>query len=137
MTNRKLLSEIRKFKKIAGILKEDRDVASGLDNIFLTDNYVQELEQLIAAPKDSKVQNALLVYVAALEDGWRHFDDDVDSDNPDFDDIWHNLDYAKAISNDQTISYADAEKTLKSLDANLQEEVWDLFLDGKQEYYSS
>ena len=129
------ISEVKQFKKIAGLLKEDRDVIDGVENIFLKQDYIQELQEIIDSLKNSKIQSALLVYVAALEDAWRSFDDDVDSRNPDFEDIWHNLDYGKAISNGQVVSYADAEKKLKSLDPNLQGEVWDLFLDGKQEYY--
>lgn len=125
------------MQQLAGILKESRRVEEGLNNIFLDDKYIGYLKELIDETPEGETRTALLVYIAALEDAWRYFDDYVDIGEPDYEDIWHRLDQANAQIDGKTISYDEAEKTLKSLNADLQEEAWELFLDGKVEYYSS
>lgn len=129
------INEIRRFQKLAGLFEGYRNVKDGLDNIFLRNEDILELQQMINGVQDSKVKNALLVYIAALEDGWRHFDDDVDPRNPDYDDVWHNLEYGNAMVDGKKVSYDDAEKTLKTLDPEIQQDISDFFMDAKQAYY--
>lgn len=129
------INEVKRFQQLAGLFEGYRPVEQGLDNIFLKNEDIVELQQMINGVQDDKVKNALLVYIAALEDGWRHFDDDVDPSNPDYDDVWHNLEYGKAKVGDNIISYEEAEKTLNQLDSELQQDISDFFMDAKQAYY--
>ena len=130
-----LIKEAKRMQQLAGIFEGYRSVKDGLNNVFIPDSYIQDIQDLInQTPEDKKT--ALLVYIAALEDAWRSFDDDVDPRDLDYDNIWHNLDYGNAEMNGEEISYEKAEEVLKTLDSELQQDVWDMFMDGKQEYYS-
>ena len=154
------INEVRKFQKIAGILKENLhsddinlsdtpEFTSRMpsayedDNLFLPDAYIQELDQLVKSTLGENPQakyelsKALLNFIEALEAGWRNYDDTFDGE---FDGDDANMDIHDTQIQDlytgRVITFQQAKAKLDSLSPELSDEIEELFMDGKQEYYS-
>lgn len=143
-----LISEVKQLQKIAGILgllKEGQMSYPYKDeNIFLPAKYVKELDNLVRSTlwgggnlrADPDLSQAIYNFVEVLEAGWRDYDDTFDGEF-DGDDANMNILDAQIRSayDGKTTSYEEARNQLDTLLPGLSEEIEDLFMEGKQEYY--
>lgn len=132
------LNEVKRFQKIAGLLKEGPFSES---NIFLPDSYLAELDQLVDAANlqhgsNPYLRGTLNQFIHVLEVGWRLYDDTFDGE---FDGDAANMDIedVETLYDGQKVSYTSAKEELDEIVPGLSEEIEDLFMEGKQEYYES
>jgi hypothetical protein len=110
-------------------------------NIFLLKEYLAKLDELISSRKANRSQlDAINRFVTVLEIGWRYYDDNFDGDF-NGDDAWEEIYPANLYGEDETgrtvsKSYKTIEKELEALMPGLSEEIFDLFMEGKQDYYN-
>lgn len=138
---KQLINEVKQLQKIAGLLKESVDKAFPFSetNIFLPNNYLVELDELVDTIKSQhgnnpKLSKAVDQFVDVLEVGWRYYDDTFDGE---FDGDAANMDIedARTSHNGEEISYTSVKEQLDNLVPGFSGEIEDLFMDGKQEYY--
>lgn len=154
---KKFINEIKQLQKIAGLLKEDEFDFS--DNplrtksdkhltkypfvnsdIFLSDEYLAKLDALVKSQVVDKggsmrLMRAVNTYVDVLESGWRTYDDyfydgEFDGDVADV----HILG-AGYVEDGEERTYLESKNQLDELVPGLSDEIYDLFMEGKAEYY--
>jgi len=145
---KQLINEVKQLQKIAGILgllKEGQMSYPYKDtNIFLSKKYIKQLDSLVQSilwgkgnfGADPILSKAIYNFVEVLETGWRDYDDTFDGDF-DGDDANMNILDAQIRSDydGKTTSYEEAKSQLDTMHPGLSEEIEDLFMEGKREYY--